>query len=254
MLFAIDIGNTDISCGLWDEGRWIHVWRIPTDVMQSEIHYGMRIRNHFFEARIAEQNVERVVMSCVVPALASKFENMMLQLFGQRALVLGPQVYAQLPVKTRSPYEIGSDLVANAMAGWTHYKGDCVIVDFGTALTFTTVVQDTIHGVAIAPGIMTAVKALSSNTAKLFDVPLEMPESVFGKDTIQAIQAGILMGYDALVRGMISKIRIEIQHDKIPVVATGGLAKVITSLHDVFDSYSPALTLDGLQIIAGLVK
>lgn len=254
MLFAIDIGNTDVTLGLWDEGQWIHVWRIPTDVMQSEIHYGMRIRNYFFEARIAEQHVQRVVMSCVVPALASKFEIIVLQLFGQTALVLGPQVYAQLPVKTRSPYEIGSDLVANAMAGWTHYKGDCVIVDFGTALTFTTVVQDTIHGVAIAPGIKTAVKALSSNTAKLFDVPLEMPESVFGKDTIQAIQAGILMGYDALVRGMISKIKIELQHDKIPVVATGGLASIITSLHDVLDSYSPTLTLDGLQIIAGLVK
>jgi type III pantothenate kinase len=136
------------------------------------------------------------------------------------------------------------------MAGWKFYGGDCIVVDFGTALTFTVVKDNLIHGVAIAPGVRTALKSLTENAAKLFDVPLEMPESVFGKNTVHAIQSGILFGYEGLVKGMILRIRNEIGNEKIPVIATGGLSEVIEPLKTVFTNRDANLTLEGLRIIA----
>ena len=250
MLLAIDIGNSDITFGLHDAHQWSHVWRMPSDASRPDVFYGMRIRDYFFESRISEDGVEQVVISSVVPALAPKFQEIIRHVFDKEALVLGPEVYAALPVKTLNPYQIGADLVANAVAAWTRYNSDCVVVDFGTALTFTVVKDNQIHGVAIAPGVKTALRSLTENTAKLFEVPIEMPKSVFGKNTIHAIQSGILFGYEGLVRGMVERIKAEILNDKIPVIATGGLSEVITPLEDVFTDRDLNLTLEGLRIVA----
>lgn len=250
MFLAIDIGNSDITFGLHDSDQWGHVWRMPSDTSRPDVYYGMRIRDYFFESRISEGGIEQVVISSVVPALTPKFREIILHVFDKEPLILGPEVYVKLPVKTLNPYQIGSDLVANAVAAWTKYGGDCVVVDFGTALTFTVVKDNRIHGVAIAPGVKTALRSLTENTAKLFEVPIEMPESVFGKDTIHAIQSGILFGYESLVRGMVGRIKTEIMNDRIPVIATGGLSEVITPLEDVFIDRDLNLTLEGLRIIA----
>ena len=153
-------------------------------------------------------------------------------------------------MKILNPYEIGSDLVANAVAAYFKYGQTCIVVDFGTALTFTTVSGDgTILGVSIVPGLKTAIRSLSQNTAKLFDVPLEMPDSALGRNTVSAIQSGIILGYEGLVKNIVTKIREE-QKEPCPAIATGGLAFVITSLKDFFYAFEPTLTLDGLRMVA----
>ena len=167
--------------------------------------------------------------------------------------MLGPEVYKKLTIQVLNPYEIGSDLVANAVAAYTKFNSSCIVIDFGTALTFTTLSQEgKIVGVAIAPGLMTAIKSLSQHAAKLFDVPLEMPTSALGRGTVHAIQAGTLLGYEGLVLGMITRIRTELNDAQLPVVATGGLSSVITSLRNVMQ-IEPNLTLDGMRIIGTVV-
>ena len=130
----------------------------------------------------------------------------------------------------------------------------CIVVDFGTALTFTTISgEGKILGVSIVPGLRTAVRALSQNTAKLFDVPLEMPTSALGINTVTAIQSGIVIGYEGLVKNMVHAIRQELKED-CPALATGGLSFVITSLRGFFQIVDPQLTLDGLRIIGELAS
>ena len=145
-------------------------------------------------------------------------------------------------------------MVANAVAAYDHYRKSCIVVDFGTALTFTTLSDEgKILGVSITPGLKTAIKSLTQNTAKLFDVPLEMPKSALGTNTITAIQSGILFGYSGLVQSMVAEIRNEVQQE-IPAVATGGLSSIITPLKDFFDHIDTKLTLNGLRIIGETIK
>ena len=172
-----------------------------------------------------------------------------------------PQVFpvffltsALLPLDILRPHEIGTDLVANALAGYSRYHCNCVIVDFGTALTFTTVSgQGKILGVAITPGLRTAIRSLFANTAQLPEVPIEAPESALGQNTTHAIQAGIVLGYEGLVRHLANKIKAELQNDCI-VVATGGLSGKIPALHDLFEEIIPSLTLDGVRLIGEIVR
>ncbi len=254
MLLAFDIGNSDITVGLWHNNSWEHQWRIPARIDQPELFYGIKIRDNFLEAGLHIEKVETIVISSVVPGLTNKIKNVIRSLAKREPVILGPGVYETLPIEVLNPYEIGSDLVANAVAAYFRFKQTCIVVDFGTALTFTTVSgEGKILGVSIVPGLRTAVRALSQNTAKLFDVPLEMPTSALGQNTVTAIQSGIVIGYDGLVKSVVEAIRKELKTD-CPVIATGGLSFVITSLKGFFQMVDPMLTLDGLRIIGELVS
>ena len=250
MLLATDIGNSDIVLGISGNDCWLHTWRIPTLPDLPETAYLSRISDLFLENSLKATDVEQVILSSVVPGLTEKIRNVLTVFLGKAPVVMAPELYQRLPLILNNPYEIGSDLVANALAAFTRYRQPCLIVDFGTALTFTAVSGNGhVLGVAIAPGLKTAIKSLSQNTARLFEVPLEMPPSPLGNNTVTAIQAGILMGYEGMVRFMITRILQEMKADG-KVVATGGLSAVITPLQDVFDVIDPHLTLDGLKIAA----
>lgn len=254
MLLAFDIGNSDITIGLWSEDTWKHIWRVPSKPDQPELYYGVKMRDYFLEAGIAVDRVDTIVLSSVVPSLTEKIRSVIRNLYLKEAITLGPSIYTKLPIEVLNPYEIGSDLVANAMAAYTKFKQTCIVVDFGTALTFTTVSgQGKILGVSIVPGLRTALKSLAQNTAKLFDVPLEMPASALGTNTVTAIQSGIVIGYEGLVKNMVAAIRAELKTD-CPAIATGGLSFVITSLKGFFYTVDPHLTLDGLRFIGEKVK
>jgi type III pantothenate kinase len=254
MLLAFDIGNSDITIGLWNGTEWQYVWRIPSKPDQSELYYGVRMRDYFLEAAILVEKVETIVLSSVVPGLTEKIKNVIRNIFIKEPIILGPEVYTKLSVQVLNPYEIGADLVANAVAAHTKFKQTCIVVDFGTALTFTTISgEGKILGVSIVPGLRTALKSLTQNTAKLFDVPLEMPASALGINTVTAIQSGIVIGYEGLVKHMVAAIRTELKTD-CPAIATGGLSFVITSLKGFFHTVDPHLTLDGLRIIGQTVK
>jgi type III pantothenate kinase len=251
MILAIDLGNSDITIGIYNQHAWQHVWRIPSVPDRPELFYGIKIRDHFFEAGLAVGDVEKIVLSSVVPNLTDKIINVTVSLFNKNPIVLSPEIYPRLPIQVLNPFEIGSDLVANALGAHELFKSNCVVVDFGTALTFTTISGDgRILGVAIAPGLKTAIRALSQNTAKLFDVPLEMPASALGKNTVQAIQAGILLGYEGLVKSMIDRLRAELNEPGLATVATGGLSSIITPIEGTFTRVEPNLTLDGLRLVA----
>jgi type III pantothenate kinase len=221
---------------------------------QPELFYGVKIQDYFLEAQISTDRVNKIVISSVVPGLTDKIQNVIRAIFHQEPILLGPKIYQQLPIEILNPYEIGSDLVANAMAAFVTYKQTCIVIDFGTALTFLTISgEGKILGVSIAPGLKTAIKALSQNTAKLFEVPLNMPASSLGRNTVTAIQSGILVGYEGLVKNLVEKIRKELNEDCI-VVATGGLSSIITPLQTFFHKIDPKHTLDGLRFIADYSK
>jgi type III pantothenate kinase len=254
MLLAIDIGNSDITIGLWNGEAWVSQWRIPSRTEFPEVSYAVKLRDLFLEDSQAVDNVKTIVLSSVVPGLTEKIKNVTKSLFEKEPILLGPAVYAQLPLTILSPHEIGSDLVANAVGAYFKLKQTCIVVDFGTALTFTTVSGDgKILGVSIVPGLRTALKSLSQNTAKLFDVPLEMPKSALGTNTVTAIQSGIVIGYEGLVKNMVGSIRKELGID-CPAIATGGLSFVITSLKSFFYLVDPMLTLNGLRLIGDIIE
>ncbi len=254
MLLALDTGNSDITIGLWDGSQWAQAWRIPTQPEQPELFYGMKIWELFFETNIDAALIKTVLISSVVPDLTDKLKNVVQTLFKSEPIIIGPVVYEKLAVKVLNPYEIGSDLVCNAVAAYDHFRGTCIVVDFGTALTFTTISKaGKILGVSITPGLKTAIKSLTQHTAKLFEVPLQMPGSALGTNTVTAIQSGILFGYNGLVQSMVGEIRREI-NEQCPSIATGGLSAIITPLGDFFDVIEPHLTLNGMRIIGEIHK
>lgn len=254
MILAIDIGNSDITVGLGDKDQWRFIWRIPSVADQPEMFYSLRLLDNFFESGVRREEVDQVVISSVVPELTGKIMHVTTALFERNPLVLAPDIYVRLPIRVMNPYEIGSDLVSNALAAFTLFKGSCVVVDFGTALTFTTLSKDgEILGVSIAPGLKTAIRALSQNTARLYDVPLEMPASALGRGTEHAIQAGVLFGYEGMVRHMLERIKVELNNATLSTVATGGLSSIIPSLTPVFTRVEPNLTLNGLRIVGEII-
>ena len=253
MLLALDIGNSDITIGIHDATQWRHIWRMPSGNL-TEVYYGLRLQNFFLEAGLRTDDVDKIIISSVVPDLSDVLVQVTSTLFGIRPLKVAVPLYDRLPVKVMNPYEIGADLVANAVAAFTIFKSACVVVDFGTALTFTVIdSHGEICGVAIAPGLKTAVKALSQNTAKLFDVPLEYPSSVLGRNTVHAIQAGLLYGYEGMVERILSRVKEELRSD-VSSVATGGLSSIIPGLSTRVDMIVPTLTLDGLRVIHDCIR
>jgi type III pantothenate kinase len=249
MFLAVDIGNTDIVLGVWRKAHWQFIFRIPSLPDEPALFYETRLLNYFLEANLNPADTEGVVLSSVVPQLTPTLLPLLTDMFGKTPIVIHPTIVPEVSVKTDRANELGTDLLANAVAAYTRYRRNLVVVDFGTALTFTTVsAEGEILGVAIAPGLKTAVKSLFSNTAQLPEVPLKLPESAIGKNTTHAIQAGILLGYESLVRGMITRIRRELEGDCI-AVATGGLSSIIETLHGEFVEINRNLTLEGLRII-----
>lgn len=250
MLLALDIGNSNLVFGLYHQDQWQHIWREETNAHQSAEAYALRITNHCLEQNINLAHISQVVMSSVVPSLSPVLRQAFVGLLGQEPLLLNGDLISKLPVAIERPYEIGADLVANAVAGYALAQGACIVVDFGTALTLTTVGKEgEVLGVAIAPGLKTAIKSLFSNTAQLPEVPLEVPTSAIGKHTAHAIQAGVLLGYEGLVAHLVGKIRSELG-EPCAVYGTGGLVEQLPALRGVFTAVLPTLTLDGLRWVA----
>jgi type III pantothenate kinase len=244
MLLAIDIGNSDIVFGVNQANKWLHLFRIQTSFSPRGGDYEAQLRLRFLENGLKISDIKKIVLSSVVPDKTALIKAMVEEMFGLPIVVVGPDIYHKLGLEILSPYEIGTDLVANAVYAYYTYQQDCIIIDFGTALTFTVVSKDAkILGVSIAPGLQTAVKSLFSNTAQLPQVPLE---------TVHAIQAGVLWGYVGLVEKMLERIKIELGSPH-KVLATGGLSSILTPLRWQFDEVDKSLTLNGLKIIAELV-
>jgi len=254
MLLAIDIGNTNIVFGVNDNVKWLNNWRIQTDHKKTADEYEVIFRSLLSAGKICLTDVDNIILSSVVPSLVRPFTEMLPGLFdGTRITVVDPGIYPKLPIKILNPYEIGADLVANAVAAYHKYGKLTTVIDFGTALTFTTIGKNgEIKGVAIAPGLQTAVAALAGGTAQLPHVHLTPPPSVLGENTVHAIQSGIVYGFTGLVDSMIERTQDELG-EKLTIVATGGLSSVIAPLTKNIKNVELLLTLDGLVEICRIV-
>jgi type III pantothenate kinase len=250
MLLAIDVGNTNIAFGIYHDGHWTDHWRIRTVPDQMPDEYAALFREIFRDSGIGMRDINLAVLSSVVPQVTGALTSMLEEQTGQKPLVLGPGVRTGIRIRTDNPAEVGADLVANAVAAHARYQRNCVVVDFGTALTFTAVAEPgDLLGVAIAPGLNAAASSLSSKTAQLPRVWLAPPPAAIGRNTVHSIQAGVVFGYVGLVEALIRKMRAEMG-GKALAVATGGQARIIAPHSDEFTAIEPWLTLDGLRIIA----
>ncbi len=250
MLLVIDVGNTNIVGGVYRDGRLVHTLRIHTVPKKTEDEYSSIFKAILLDRGTSSGDIDRVVLSSVVPVLTDAMIAMCRHLFDVEPFVLGPAIYPKLPLRVTSPHEIGTDLVADALAAYEKTGGAAIVVDFGTALTFTCVSGDgTIRGVSILPGLGTAVNALSRDTAQLPFVQLAAPPSVIGTNTVMSIQAGVVHGYAGLVMHLVARMKEEMG-ERVRVIATGGLCRVVAGLVDCFDAVDPDLTLDGLALVA----
>ncbi len=250
MIVAVDVGNSNVVLGIYNNNDWVHFWRMPTKkAPDSSIFYDMEIRNRMLESNLETNGIQGVILSTVVPGLRMVFVEVLQRIFDSDVVIVGPDLYEELSYKVPRPYEIGTDLVANAYSAFRLLNSECIVVDFGTALTFTTIDHTGyILGVAIAPGIKTAMKALSSNTAQLPEIPLELPSSVIGLHTTHAMQAGILWGYVGIAKELIQKIRSEVGKE-LDAIATGGLSFILDPIEELFVGVDTHLTINGLRFM-----
>lgn len=249
-LLVVDIGNSDTVFGRWiAEETEPQIVRIDTT---SILNQPDLISNAFdqYKIKLQTETINKVIVSSVVPQVTPLIQSELRKLIPVQIGLLEQSQFHRLPIHILKPDEIGTDLVANALAAYKAHEKDCIVVDFGTALSFTTIDKvGHIIGVSIAPGLRTALKALTAHTAQLQAVPLRMPPSALGKNTEQAIQTGILYGYDGLVKGIIDAQEHELNL-KLFVIVTGGLSDRIPTLKNRVDRYAPYLTLEGLKLAA----
>ena len=248
MLLCIDIGNTNITFGLYEGKELGPHWRIRTihDKMPDE--YGILMDQLFRHRGCRSEQVTSVAMASVVPPLTPVFVQLCRDYFGRDSLVVDAGVRTGVRVRA-NPREVGADRVVDAVAVRALYGVPACVVDFGTATTFDAIsAKGDYLGGAIAPGIGIAAQALFERTAKLPRVELNRPPSVIGSNTVHSIQSGLLFGYVALVEGMVARFKVELGPET-RVVATGGLAELIARETAVIDVVDPWLTLHGLRMV-----
>ncbi|WP_404430180.1 type III pantothenate kinase [Sutcliffiella horikoshii] len=249
MLFVLDVGNTNTVIGVYDGEELKHHWRVETSRNKTEDEFGMIFKSLLEHVGLSFKDFEGIIISSVVPPIMFSLERMCQKYFQLKPLIVGPGIKTGLNIKYENPREVGADRIVNAVAGIHLYGSPLIIVDFGTATTYCYVNEDKQYmGGAIAPGISISTEALYSRASKLPRIEIARPDGVIGKNTVSAMQAGILFGYVGQVEGIVN--RMKKQSDVTPkVIATGGLAALIGNESDVIDIVDPFLTLKGLHLI-----
>lgn len=249
MILVVDVGNTNIVLGLYEQRTLLHHWRISTNRSATVDEYGILFHNLFQHSGIAFAQVEGVILSSVVPPLMFVMENLCLQYLKRTPFIVGPGIKTGLNVRVDNPKEVGADRIVNAVAALELYGAPCIIVDFGTATTYDYIdASQQLLGCAIAPGIGISTEALYQKAAKLPRIELVKPKSVVGRNTVAAMQAGIIFGYVAQVDGIVERVKQEFNVNPT-VIATGGLSELIASESRTIQVVNPLLTLQGLQMI-----
>jgi type III pantothenate kinase len=248
-LLAIDIGNTNVVCGVFDDDRLVVDWRIGTDDAKTSDEYAVVLLNLLRLKYISPATVDAVVLSSVVPPLTSLFEELIEKYFHRAPFTISHTVETGLILRYDNPQEIGTDRIVNAAAAFLSYGGPIIIVDFGTATTFCLVTAKGEYlGGAIAPGLSIAAEALHQRAAKLPKVDLVRPKSVIGRDTVTSMQSGIIFGYAGLTDELVTRMQHTIGQDCF-VVATGGLAPLVAPESRTIREVRPNLTLEGLALL-----
>lgn len=249
MLLAIDIGNTNVVLGVFDREKLVESWRVGTKTQITSDEYAMILKDLFGFAGVEFGQVTGVIVSAVVPPLLPVMAEMSRKYFKIEPMVVTHEIKTGITLRYDNPKEIGADRIVNAAAAYKLYGGPIIIVDFGTATTFCAVTKNGEYlGGAIVPGVKISAEALFQRASKLPRFELVKPASVIGKDTISAMQAGIIYGYAGLVDGIVGRMKKELSPDA-KVVATGGLAELVAPETGSIREIKPHLTLEGLRLL-----
>lgn len=249
MLLAMDIGNTTVALGVFRGKSAVADWRIKTDKDKTTDEYGIVLLGLFRRARIRPDRITAVIISSVVPPLTPVFQAVSEDLFGRKALVVGPGLKTGMPILYENPLEVGADRVVAAVAAFEKYGGPCIVVDFGTATTFDAVsAKGEYLGGAIAPGIQISAEALYLKTARLPRIEVRKPKKAIGRTTVASMQSGLYFGYVGLVVHTIAQIGKELGRG-FRVVATGGFGAQVAAEIPGIEAYEPSLVLEGLRIV-----
>jgi type III pantothenate kinase len=247
MFLAIDVSNTQTHLGLYDGARLCRHWRLMTNVDRTADEYGFLVRG-LLGAELAPQ-VAGIAVSCVVPAMTHIVDTMCREYLGAAPLFVGPGIKTGMPILYDNPREVGADRIVNAIAAYERTRTTTIIVDFGTATTFDYVSDKGEYvGGVIAPGLGIASEALFERAAKLYRVELAKPKHVVGRNTVNAIQSGLIYGYVAMVDGLVDRIQKE-NGVRARVIATGGFASLVAPESDAIEEVDEFLTLGGLRLI-----
>jgi type III pantothenate kinase len=252
MLLAIDIGNTNVTVGVFDGDALKTTFRLSTDTRKLPDEYAVAVNQLLPLKGLSIDDIDAVAMCSVVPPLTPSFTQLSDEYFGVQPLVVGAGTRTGIQVKYDSPRDVGADRIVDAAAAFTVYGGPAIVVDIGTATVFDAVTERGEYlGGAIAPGITIAADSLFHATAMLRRVELASPPTAIGKNTVHALQSGLILGYTDLVKGMVARFDRELGGGA-KVVATGGLAGLIEPEAEIFDAVNQDLTLAGLKIIHDL--
>ncbi|MBW1766613.1 MAG: type III pantothenate kinase [Deltaproteobacteria bacterium] len=250
MLLCIDIGNTNIVLGVADQDRIIDHWRIRAERDMTADELGILMSNLLSSSKIKMSDITDMIISCVVPPLLNAAEEFARRYFSIRPMIMGPGLKTGMPIHYNNPSEVGADRIVNAVAAYEKYGTGLIVVDFGTATTFDYVSEEGAYiGGAIAPGVIISSEALFQKASKLPSVEIfGKPENVIAKDTVSSINVGIVYGYAGLVDGIVNRIKREVMHE-LTVIATGGIANIISEESETIEHIDEFLTIEGLMII-----
>jgi len=249
VLLAVDVGNTNVTFGLFDGERLTADWRVTSHRERTADEMAVELRELFALRGLEIGIVSGVVISSVVPNLNPALIEASRRYLKCEPVMVGPGVKTSVRVRYENPRDVGADRIANALAAYTKYGGPIVVIDFGTAVTYDAInAEGDYLGGAIAPGVEISLDALVSQTAMLRRVEAVAPDSVIGRNTINSIQSGLVWGFVAQVEGMVARMVGELG-GKARVVATGGQAALVAGLTNVIEETDPLLTLEGLRLI-----
>ncbi len=250
MLFAIDVGNTNITVGLFDGKKLVNTFRMTTGISRTSDEYGMLFGDWLTLKGMGVSDIDAVIISSVVPNVMHSLTSGIIKYLHVNPIIVAPGIKTGINVSIPNPKTLGADRLVDAVAAYEIYGGPVIVVDFGTATTHDLVLADgSFHSGVTSPGIRLAASALWNGTAKLPEIEIRKPESILAKDTVSSMQAGVFYGYIGQTEYIIKKMKEESGLDNIKVVATGGLGKLIYENTDKIDVYDANLTLQGLRLI-----
>ncbi len=248
MLLALDVGNTHTTIGVFRGQEILRRWRLTTAHDRTVDELGIFLRQLCEWAEISPRSIRGVIVGSVVPPIDGALRSAIATYLGSEPLFVAPGIKSGMPLRVDTPLELGADRLCNAVAAYAEHGGPCVVVDFGTATTWDVVsAKGEFLGGVIAPGLEISAEALFGRAAKLPRIELSAPPRVIGKGTVDSMQAGIVLGYVGLTEGLTTRVLAELGGGK--VIATGGLAAVISRHTRIFDAVDDDLTLKGLRLL-----
>ncbi|MCR5119786.1 MAG: type III pantothenate kinase [Lachnospiraceae bacterium] len=250
MLLTIDVGNTNITLGVFDKEELKLTFRLMTNAPRTSDEFGLSMLELLGLNGVKRDDIEGVIISSVVPQVMHSLTGAIERYLECRPLIVGPGVRTGLHIVTENPKEIGADRIVDAVGAYEKYGGPVLVLDFGTATTYDLVNAkgEFVAGIT-APGIKISAKALWEDTAKLPEIEIKKPSSILAQNTITSMQAGLVYGQIGQTEYIIKKVREESGLKEIQVVATGGLGSIIAQDTDMIDIYDRTLTLEGLRLI-----